>query len=252
MQLGDSTYNSVEFQFFSGAMLRAASQKDLYRDQTGGGIPTEIMINIREMFGDIDIYLFDQIQKGRFAAAMKILDAGCGGGRNIVWFMRNGYEVFGIDVNEDVVRGIRDLAKSLAPGLSPENFQIATLEAIPFPDEAFDWVICNTVLHFAEDRSQFDRMLAELWRVLKPGGMFFARLASSIGIKELLIPTTRGRYWMPDGTERFVVDERILKESTENLGARFLEPIKTTNVENIRCMTTWVLQKSRDPEPHLA
>lgn len=195
------------------------------------------------MFGDIDIYLFDQIQKGRFAPGMKILDAGCGGGRNIVWFMRNGFDVCAIDVDKSVVSTIRDLAKSLAPGLSPENFQTATLESIPFPDEAFDWVICNTVLHFAEDRAQFDRMLAELWRVLKPGGMFFARLASSIGIEDLLVPTSNGRYNMPDGTERFIVNEQILKDATAGVGGRFLEPIKTTNVENLRCMTTWVLVK---------
>ena len=109
------------------------------------------------------------------------------------------------------------------------------------PDEIFDWVICNTVLHFAEDRDQFDRWLAELWRVLKPGGMFFARLASSIGIKDLLVPTANGRYLMPDGTERFIVDEQMLKDATATIGGRFLEPIKTTNVENLRCMTTWVL-----------
>ncbi len=201
------------------------------------------MINIREMFGDIDIYLFDQIQKGRFTPGMKILDAGCGGGRNIVWFLRNGFDVFGVDVDDDAVRGIRELAKGLAPELSPDNFQAATLESIPFADESFDWVICNAVLHFAEDRDQFDRMLAEMWRTLKSGGMFFARLASSIGIIELLIPTSNGRYMMPDGTERFIVDEQILKDATDVVGGRFLEPIKTTNVENIRCMTTWVLAK---------
>ncbi len=201
------------------------------------------MINIRETFGDIDIYLFDQIQKGRIKPGMKILDAGCGGGRNIVWFMRNGFEVFAIDVDEGVVGAIRDLAKSLAPELSPQNFQTATLESIPFPDANFDWVICNTVLHFAEDRAQFDRMLAEMWRTLKPGGMFFARLASSIGIKDLLVPTSNGRYMMPDGTERFIVDEQILKDATDGVGGHFIEPIKTTNVENIRCMTTWVLVK---------
>lgn len=209
-----------------------------------GAVPTEklrIMINIREMFGDIDIYLFDQIQKGRFAPGMKIFDAGCGGGRNIVWFMRNGFEVFAIDVDQRAVENIRDLVKSLAPELSPENFQTATLESIPFPDESFDWVICNAVLHFAEDRSQFDRWLTELWRVLRPGGMFFARLASSIGIKDLLVPTSNGRYMMPDGTERFIVDEQILKDATKGIGGRFIEPIKTTNVENIRCMTSWVL-----------
>ncbi|MEO7659804.1 MAG: class I SAM-dependent methyltransferase [Pyrinomonadaceae bacterium] len=204
------------------------------------------MNNIREIFGDIDIYLFDQIQKGRFAPGMKVLDAGCGGWRNIVWLMRNGFEVSAIDVDSTAVGNIQDLARQLAPKLSPENFQTATLESIPFPDHSFDWVICNTVLHFAEDRLQFDRMLTEMWRTLKPGGMFFARLASSIGIKDLLIPTANGRYMMPDGTERFIVDEEILRHATNGVGGRFLEPIKTTNVENIRCMTTWVLAKDAE------
>ncbi len=201
------------------------------------------MTTIREEFGDIDIYVFDQIQKGRFTPGMRILDAGCGGGRNIIWFLRNGYEVFGIDIDEGVVNRIRKLAAGLAPDIPAENFQVATLETILFADESFDWVICNTVLHFAEDRAQFDRMLAGMWRKLKPRGRFFARLASSIGIMDLLVPTSNGRYWMPDGTERFIVDEEILRDATAKLGATFLEPIKTTNVENLRCMTTWVLQK---------
>ena len=201
------------------------------------------MIDIREMFGDIDIYLFDQIQKGRFSPGMKILDAGCGGGRNIIWLMRNGFDVCAIDVDEGVVSRIRDLAKSLAPELSPDNFQTASLGSISFANETFDWVICNTVMHFAADRTQFDQWLAEQWRVMKPGGIFFARLASSIGIEKLLVPTSNGRYIMPDGTERFIVDEQILREATAGVGGRFLEPIKTTNVENLRCMTTWVLIK---------
>ena len=203
------------------------------------------MINIRETFADIDIYLFDQIQKGRFTPGMKILDAGCGGGRNIIWFMRNGFDVSAIDVDERAVDKIRDLANTVAPGLPQASFQIAGLDSIPFADEIFDWVICNTVLHFAEDRDQFDRWVAELWRVLKPGGMFFARLASSIGIKERLIPTANGRYLMPDGTERFIVDEQMLKDATATIGGRFIEPIKTTNVENLRCMTTWVLARDQ-------
>ncbi len=203
----------------------------------------KIMINIRETFGDIDIYLFDQIQKGRFAPGMKILDAGCGGGRNIVWFLRNGFDVFGVDRDDGSVARVRNLAKSVAPELPPENFQRSTLESIPFPDESFDWVICNAVLHFAEGRDHFGRMVAEMWSKLKPGGIFFARLASSIGIRELLVPTSNDRYMMPDGSERFIVDEQMLKESAANIDGTFLEPIKTTNVENLRCMTTWVLAK---------
>lgn len=203
------------------------------------------MNNIREEFGDIDIYVFDQIQKARFRPGMKILDAGCGSGRNIVWFLRNGFEVYAIDVDERVIADIRALARTLAPDLPPENFQVAGLGSIPFRDESFDWIICNTVLHFAKDRAEFDSWMDEQWRLLKPGGMFFARIASSIGIKDRLVPTSNGRFLMPDGTERFVVDEAILLESTSRLGAELLEPIKTTNVQNLRCMTTWVVAKPR-------
>jgi SAM-dependent methyltransferase len=202
------------------------------------------MLNTRETFGDIDIYLFDQIQKGRFAPGAKILDAGCGGGRNIVWFMRNGFDVSGVDRDERSVAAVRRLAAKLAPDLPQSNFQAASLESVPFADASFDWVIASAVLHFAQDRSQFDRMLHEMWRVLAPGGVFFARLASSIGIADLLVPTSDGRYIMPDGSERFIVDEAMLRERTGHLGGKLLEPIKTTNVENLRCMTTWVIVKT--------
>ncbi len=201
------------------------------------------MNELRETFGDIDIYLFDQIQKGRFVSGMKVLDAGCGGGRNIYWLMRNSFDVFAVDISPEAIEAVRTLAKRLAPGLSQENFQVASLNALPFANESFDWVICNAVMHFAEDRRQFDRWFFEQWRVLKPGGAFFARLASSIGIDALLIPTSNGRFLMPDGSERFIVDEQILREATATVDGHFLEPIKTTNVENLRCMTTWVLVK---------
>ena len=202
------------------------------------------MQNIREIFGDIDIYLFDQIQKGRFAPEMKILDAGCGGGRNLTYFMRTGCNVFAVDHNAEAIAQIKYLAETLAPNLPPENFQTAPVEKMPFPDEHFDWVISNAVLHFAEHKLQFDQMLMEMWRVLKPNGIFFARLASSIGIGNLIIPTANGRYALPDGSERFLVSEDFLMSATENLNAMWLEPLKTTNVQNLRCMTTWVLYKN--------
>jgi hypothetical protein len=88
----------------------------------------------------------------------------------------------------------------------------------------------------------FERMMDEMWRVLAPGGLFFARLASSIGI-EPLVDATVGRVRLPDGSDRFVVDEQLLLETTNNLRATLIDPIKTTNVQNLRCMTTWVIQK---------
>ena len=202
------------------------------------------MINASENFGDIDIYLFDQILKNRFTPAMKILDAGCGGGRNLHYFLRNGFRVFGIDQNPEAVEYVRSLARILAPEISSENFQVAEIEKMPFPDESFDLIISNAVLHFADDERHFHRMLREMWRVLKPSGMFFARLASTISIEDKVEKVAERRYLLPDGSERFLVDEEMLIAATEKLGGIFIEPIKTTNVQNLRSMTTWVIGKN--------
>ncbi len=201
------------------------------------------MKNIAEIFGNIDIYLFDQIQKGRFSPEMKILDAGCGGGRNILYFMRENYKVFAVDQSAEAVGQIKRISKVLETNLPDENFQTSRIEKMPFPDEKFDWIISNAVLHFAENAAQFNAMLKEMWRVLKPNGNLFVRLASSIGIEDKIVLTENGRYDLPDGSERFLVDEEFLIKTTENLDAVLLEPIKTTNVQNLRCMTTWVLSK---------
>lgn len=202
------------------------------------------MINVSEIFGDIDIYLFDQFLKNRFSPEMKILDAGCGGGRNLVYFLRSGFPVFGVDRNPEAIEYVRFLAEMLAPDLPPENFRVAAVEEILFPDETFDVVISCAVLHFADDEKHFDRMLREMWRVLKPSGLFFARLASTIGIEDKVEKLAERRYLLPDESERFLVDEEMLISATENLGGMFVEPIKTTNVQNLRCMTTWIIWKT--------
>jgi len=197
---------------------------------------------LREQFGDIDIYLFDQILRGRFDGRRRLLDAGCGGGRNLPYFLARGCEVFAIDEDPAAVTATRKLAAQLAPKLPYDNIRQGALHVLPWPDGRFDAVICSAVLHFARDRGHFDRMLDEMWRVLARGGLFFARLASSIGIESLVSDTT-GRVRLPDGTDRFVVDEQLLLDAAYERGATLLDPIKTTNVQNQRAMTTWVLQK---------
>ena len=201
------------------------------------------MINAGELFGEIDIYLFDQFLKNRFTPEMKILDAGCGGGRNLVYFLRSGFPVFGIDQNPEAIEYVRRLARMLAPAIPPENFRVAAVEESPFPNENFDVVISCAVLHFADDEKHFDRMVQEMWRVLKPSGLLFVRLASTIGIEDKVEKIAERRYFLPDGSERFLVDEKMLISATEKLGGIFIEPIKTTNVQNLRSMTTWIIGK---------
>ena len=204
---------------------------------------------MQQLYGNIDIYLFDQLLKGRFKDCRTVLDVGCGGGRNLTYFLQNGYEVYGIDPNPEAVAQVQLLAETLAADNAPaKNFTVAKAEDLPFEDNTFDLAICSAVLHFAEDSNHFDAMLRSVWRVLKPGGYLFARLASDIGIENLVIPLDNSRYALPDGSERFLVNEQILMEYTDVLGGELFEPIKTTNVQNLRCMTTWCVRKLHPPE----
>lgn len=202
------------------------------------------MINLVEEFGQIDIYLFDQILRGRIQPGMRILDAGCGAGRNLVHFLRNEYEVFGFDPDARAVERTCALARSLAPGLSESNFRVEAAETSSFSDGFADVVISSAVLHFARDHGHFQAMLRGTWRLVKPRGLLFCRLASSIGMtKDKFTPMGNGRFRLPDGSHRYLVDEALLARAAIELGGDALEPLKTTVVQNERCMTTWTLRK---------
>lgn len=211
--------------------------------------------DLLEELNGVDIYLIDQILKGRFSPGRRILEAGCGAGRNLIWFMRTGFDVCGIDSSAGAVARVRELAALAAPHLPRENFRVEPVEETTFAEASFDAVLSIAVLHFARNEEHFGRMVGEMWRVLRPGGVLFARLGSTIGIESLVTPLGNRRYEVPDGSTRFLVDLDLLLQTTAALGADLLEPVKTVNVQNLRCMTTWVLRKRlvapghRDPAP---
>jgi SAM-dependent methyltransferase len=202
------------------------------------------MPGLHEQFGEIDIYLFDQILRGRIVSGMRILDAGCGFGRNLVYFLREGYEAFAVDSDPRAIEGVRRLARSLAPSLPAENFRVETIEEMSFPGAFADVVLSSAVLHFARDDDQFRAMVRGTWRVLKPAGLLFCRLASSIGIENQIRNTSGRRCLLPDGSERYLVDEALLLSLTQELGGQLADPLKTTVVQNQRSMTTWVVRKN--------
>ena len=155
--------------------------------------------NLHEWLGDIDIYLFDQLMRGRIEPGMRILDAGCGAGRNLLYLMRAGYEVAGTDKSSTAVEATRRLAVQHAPHLPPENFRVEPVEHMSFESHSFDFIISSAVLHFARDEAHFDAMVSEMWRVLRPGGTLFARLASTIGLPaEAFRPLGGRRFALPD------------------------------------------------------
>ena len=200
-------------------------------------------LTLQEQFGQIDIYLFDQLLKGRISSGMRILDTGCGSGRNLVYLLREGYEVYAADSDAGAVDSVRSLARMFAPALPESNFRVEAVEGMSFDDACADVVISNTVLHFARDDAHFESMLHGSWRVLKPGGLFFCRLGSSIGIESQVQRIQGRRHRSPDGSERYLVDEALLGSITDQLGGELADPLKTTVVQNQRSMTTWVLRK---------
>lgn len=194
---------------------------------------------LADVLGSTDIYLIDQIMKGRYKSTDTILDAGCGSGRNLHWFVHYDIPVYGIDGNEATLHR----AKNNYPSLEDNRLQQAPVEKLPFPDEYFNHVISSAVLHFAKDILHFNAMVAEMVRVLRPNGSLFIRMTSDIGIEDKVRLIADGVYDIPDGSRRFLLSRSLLTETMAKNKLSFLEPLKTVNVDDIRCMSTLVLRK---------
>ena len=199
--------------------------------------------SLNKLLGNIDIYLLDQILKGRFDPSMKILDAGCGEGRNLVYFLREDYQVFGIDREPAAIQMLQFLSRSIQSGYDRDKFTVGMLDTLPYPDRFFDAVVCSAVLHFAEDENHFLSMTDELFRVTKPGGILFVRMTSDIGLDGSIKKFDSSKYLLPDGSVRFLLTKKLLEKARKRYGFEFLEPVKTVNVSSQRCMTTLVLSR---------
>jgi SAM-dependent methyltransferase len=223
--------------------LVRTARAELDASRSGGvTTPRPLGRELRSQFGDIDIYLFDQILRGRFDTRTHVLDAGCGDGRNLIYLLQRGVACFGVDEDATAIDVMRRTASRIAPHVPADNFVVASLDQLPHADGTMDAVLASAVLHFARDEEHWTMMVQEMWRVLAPNGLLFARLASNIGLEALIGPAGRV-VRLPDGSTRFVVDESMLLNWTERLGGRLADPIKTTNVQHLRCMTTWCVIK---------
>ena len=196
--------------------------------------------NLQTLLGQTDIYLVDQIMKGLYKPGDIILDAGCGGGRNMYWFIQNNFTINGIDNNEVAI----DLLQDMYPDLT-SNFKVADVESSGFAGNYFNHIICSAVLHFANSTYHFKAMLKEMVRILKPGGTLFIRMASDIGMENKVEPFADGVYLIPDGSTRFLLTRQLLTDCMQLNNLSFAEPFKTTNVDDMRCMSTLLLQKNQ-------
>lgn len=197
--------------------------------------------SVNQHFGNVDLYLLDQILKSKFQPSMKVLDAGCGEGRNLIYFLNSGYHVYGIDRDTSAVKALRFIAGSLRPDLDRDNFRQGDIENLPYTDQTFDLIIASAVLHFASNDNHFLKMFGELIRCLKSGAMLFIRMTSDIGIEEKVVPLGSDRFLLPDGSERFLLTRKTLLELDTLHSLIYLEPLKTVNVNDLRCMSTLIV-----------
>lgn len=193
---------------------------------------------LTEILGNADIYLIDQILKGRYQQNDLILDAGCGSGRNLHYFHKSDFTFYANDNNPEHIENLQKRYPKLAT-----NFKVAALENMSFSDEMFDHVLCNAVLHFAKSETHFKEMFSELVRVLKKGGSLFIRMTSDIGIEGKPTLLHDGVYFLPDGSHRFLLTRDLLNEMLSTHQLSLLENVKSTNVSDLRSMTTLVLMK---------
>ena len=195
-------------------------------------------MNAIQSIRGIDIYLLDQIMKDRYSPTQKILDAGCGKGRNMHWFIHNGFDIKGIDPN---IKAIESLWEKY-PRLK-DKFKISTIENCPFENESFNHIICNAVLHFARSTNHFHEMFDRLIALCKTDGQIFIRMTSDIGIENKVKEIKDGVYQIPDGSTRFLLTLDMVKMIKSRYPVDFIEPLKTVNVDGVRCMSTLVLRK---------
>ncbi|MEZ5007197.1 MAG: class I SAM-dependent methyltransferase [Chitinophagales bacterium] len=196
-----------------------------------------------KLFGQTDIYLIDQILKGTYDDCKNILEVGCGNGRNLHYFLNQNFNVSGIDLNSAAIENCKMLANDLSTKPALTNFKVEDVCSNTLKEASFDLVISNAVFHFANNLNHFENMLFSTWKLIKPNGFLFCRLASNIGIEGFIEEISTGKYLLPDGSQRFLVNQHMLLNYTHNMQGELHELIKTTNVQNLRCMTTWCLRK---------
>jgi tellurite methyltransferase len=189
------------------------------------------------MLEGMDLYLIDQILKGRYIPGQRLLDAGVGGGRNLNWFVNTGFEIHACDI--DAVRQSLLAERYPNKGIQWSTCDLARLE---YPDNYVDHTFCNAVLHFARNYEHHAKMLSELYRVTKPMGTMFIRSCSNIGLPTY-IDLGHGHYRLPDESERYLLTAEIIEEFRTQHGLEYLEPIRSVNVSNQRVMTTLMLLK---------
>lgn len=157
-------------------------------------------------------YYMNQASEGPSPAELKlfsflpdkgdVLDIGCGAGRISLYLSSIGYQVTGVDVSEMLIQSAQVLARQQA--LNP-SFVLAEGAKLPFADGEFDYVVAFKVLCYIPTRELRSEYLRQIYRLLRPGGMFL--LAQPIVPDEHLGEARDGYYDLSPASRFEMIEE---------------------------------------------
>jgi ubiquinone/menaquinone biosynthesis C-methylase UbiE len=102
-------------------------------------------------------------------AGKKILDMGCGDGRNIILFKQLGFKVYGAEIGQEIVDKIK--SNLYKQGVNGVIIKVSTNDNICFSDNFFDYLLSWNECYYMQGRRNFQKYVKEFARVMKPGGM---------------------------------------------------------------------------------